>query len=273
MPGGISPKKNAVEWGVAASSGEIIVTTDADCIHSSLWLRTMVSYFTPETGLVAGLVTLEPDDETWAHRLHALDYISHTLVGAGAIGNGSAMNCTAANLAYRYQTFMELGGFGEYAELVSGDDEFFLHRIMGSKKWKAAYAIGKESIVKSLPPEKIDEILNQRLRWGSKGIYYPPQVKRLAVLIFLFLVLMMIAPVLTIFKVLPLSILIVSAALKLLADFLVIKTGFRIFELKFHPVRFILLFFIHPLEITLSAAGGHILPFKWKGESYRSTLK
>ena len=273
LPPNISPKKNAVEWGVTAAKGEIIATTDADCIHSPLWLHTIVSSFKPDVGLVAGLAVLEPDDESWAHRLHALDYISHTLVGAGAIGNGSAMNCTAANLAYRYQTFMELGGFGETGNLVSGDDEFFLHRMIGSKKWKATYAVGEHSIVRSLPPETIKGILNQRLRWGSKGIYYPPKVKRLAVSIFLFLLIMMTSPILVIFDLIPLSVFLLGVGMKLFSDYTVMKRGFRIFNLKFYMIRFLLLFILHPLEIVLSAAGGHLLPFNWKGELFRSKLK
>lgn len=273
LPPNISPKKNAVEWGVAASKGEIIATTDADCIHSPLWLKTIVSYFKPDVGLVAGLAVLEPDDESWAHRLHALDYISNTLVGAGAIGNGSAMNCTAANLAYRYQTFIELGGFGETGNIVSGDDEFFLHRIIGSKKWKASYAVGEHSIVRSLPPESVKGILDQRLRWGSKGIYYPPKVRRLAISIFVFLLMMMVSPVFVLLDLISLEVFLIAVAIKLFSDYTVMWKGFKKFGLKFHTIRFILLSIIHPLEIVLSAAGGHLLSFNWKGESFRSKLK
>ena len=272
LPQGISPKKNAVEWGVAASHGEIVVTTDADCVHSEKWLHSLVSYFEPDVGMVAGFVVLEPDDESWIHKLHALDYISHTLVGAGAIGNGSAMNCTAANLAYRYQTFIELGGFGEHIKIVSGDDEFFLHRVVNAKKWKVRYAIGADSIVRSLPPESIKGVINQRLRWGSKGVHYPSKVKNLAIAIFLFLTLMMISPLLVLLKVLPLEIFIVAVLMKFYSDITVILQGSKKFGFRFYLLRFLTLFLIHPLEIVLSAFGGHAFHFNWKGVSYRSKL-
>lgn len=272
LPAGISPKKNAVEWGIAASKGEIIITTDADCVHSPKWLHALVSCFTPEVGLAAGLVILEPDDETLAHKLHALDYISQTLVGAGAIGNGSSMNCTAANFAYRYEAFMEIGGFGDSQNITSGDDEFLLHKIIDSKKWKAVYALGDDTIVRSLPPETIKGILNQRLRWGSKGIYYPPKVRNWAILIFAFLLIMMLSPILFLLNLLPLCVIITAIVLKLYSDFSVMYTGLKIFNLKFYPVRFILLFIIHPLEIVLSAVGGHLIPFKWKGDLFHSKI-
>ncbi len=39
-----SYKKKAIETGIAAASGELIVTTDADCIPSSEWLQTIASF-------------------------------------------------------------------------------------------------------------------------------------------------------------------------------------------------------------------------------------
>ena len=36
-----SYKKKAIETGIAAASGELIVTTDADCIPPPAWLQTI----------------------------------------------------------------------------------------------------------------------------------------------------------------------------------------------------------------------------------------
>jgi cellulose synthase/poly-beta-1,6-N-acetylglucosamine synthase-like glycosyltransferase len=269
---GISPKKNAIEWGISASTGEIIFTTDADCIHSSNWIRQIVSYFTSEVGLVAGLSVMEPDDETIFHRLHALDYLSHSFVGAGAIGNSSALNCTGANLAYRYEAFTQLCGFGKAAHFVSGDDEFFLQKLVNSKKWKAAFALGAETIVRSLPPENLIDIIYQRFRWGSKGLYYPQNIKKLALGIFIFFIILMTAPFLTLVNFLPLMVFMLALSAKLLSDLMVMRRGCRVFQLKFPWFSFFALFIIHPLLIVLSALGGHFLHFKWKGEPFRSKV-
>ena len=269
---GISPKKNAVEWGVAASTGEIILTTDADCVHSPQWIRSMVSYFKPDIGMVAGLTLFEPDDESFFHKLHSLDYISHSFVGAGAIGNGRALNCTGANLAYRYEAFMELGGFGDRADMVSGDDEFLLQRIVNSRKWKASFARGEDSIVRSLPPETVKGIIDQRLRWGSKGLYYPPKIKRLAIGIFIFLLILVLSPILIFTNLLPLWAFVLAILVKFYADLMVMKRGFKIFDLKFHTLRFLSLFIVHPLIIVLSATGGHFFSFNWKGQRFHSKV-
>lgn len=269
LPERLSPKKNAIEWGITVSNGEIILTTDADCVHSRNWIRTMVSHFKPDVGIVAGLTLFEPDDESIWHKLHSLDYISHSFIGAGAIGNGSALNCTGANLAYRYETFMSLGGYGDKIHMVSGDDEFLLQKVVNSGRWKAAYALGQASIVKSLPPETLKEILQQRIRWGSKGLYYPPPVTRLSIAVFIFFTILVLAPLLIIAGVLPWWALCAAFLVKLRSDYKVMKRGYKLFQIKFPLLRFGALLIIHPFIIAVSAAGGHLIPFRWKGQRFR----
>ena len=40
---GLGPKKNALQSGIRASTGSIIITTDADCTPPEKWISTMVS--------------------------------------------------------------------------------------------------------------------------------------------------------------------------------------------------------------------------------------
>ena len=84
---------------------------------------------------------------------------------------------------------------------------------------------------------------------------------------------MMVSPVFVLLDLISWEVFLIGVAIKFFSDYNVMRKGFKKFDLKFHPVRFIVLFVIHPLEIVLSAAGGHLLPFNWKGESFRSKLK
>ena len=56
---GQANKKSAIEAGIARASGELIVTTDADCIVGKDWLRLLISRFDAplETALQPLLVT------------------------------------------------------------------------------------------------------------------------------------------------------------------------------------------------------------------------
>ena len=55
----ISPKKNAIQKGIDASDGEIIMTTDADCSPPEGWISGIVSHYNDESiGMVAGYAPL-----------------------------------------------------------------------------------------------------------------------------------------------------------------------------------------------------------------------
>ena len=53
-PDDCAPKKYALTRGIEKASGEIICTTDADCVPPQEWVSEMVSRFTEDVGFVAG---------------------------------------------------------------------------------------------------------------------------------------------------------------------------------------------------------------------------
>ena len=55
---GLTAKKNAIYQALKQSRGEIILSVDADCRVKPTWIETMISYFTPETGMVVGFSQL-----------------------------------------------------------------------------------------------------------------------------------------------------------------------------------------------------------------------
>ena len=55
-------KKAAIEYSVAKSQGELIITTDADCLMGPDWLSSMIQPFhQPQTQMVLGAVKLVGD--------------------------------------------------------------------------------------------------------------------------------------------------------------------------------------------------------------------
>ncbi|MFZ5433960.1 MAG: glycosyltransferase, partial [Calditrichota bacterium] len=90
-----SPKKNALARGIKASQGTIIVTTDADCVYDPHWLRSMITYMTPEVGVVAGLTEFDLPIlpiPVW-QKIQWLDFIVQQYMAAGAIGYGVPSSC------------------------------------------------------------------------------------------------------------------------------------------------------------------------------------
>ena len=102
----ISPKKNAILTAVRSTENEMIITTDGDCLHDKNWVRSMISPLQNDknenVGIVAGLTVFDKPDmdmfeEIWQN-MQFIDYISHSLIAAGSIGNGRAFTANGSNL-------------------------------------------------------------------------------------------------------------------------------------------------------------------------------
>lgn len=164
-------KKRAVRYGIENSIGEVIVTTDADCLHETSWLSSLKSNFNKETGFVSAPVEFI-DDKTLFSKIQKLEFAGLITTGAGLIGAGSPTICNAANIAYRKNVFDEVGGFKNQMDLSSGDDELLMQKIAKDTDYKVKFSTDKNSIVKTHINRSVAEFYHQRKRWASKGLFY-----------------------------------------------------------------------------------------------------
>lgn len=164
-------KKRAVRCGIENAKGDIIVTTDADCVHDEEWLISLMQTFDSMTGFVSGPVEFETDDGLFSE-FQKLEFAGLVLCGAGLIGSGHPTICNAANIAYRKKVFDEVGGFKDQMNLSSGDDELLMQKISKDSDFKVKFCIDKNAIVKTSANKTISDFYQQRKRWASKGLFY-----------------------------------------------------------------------------------------------------
>ena len=161
-------KKKAIVKGIKSASGEIIISTDADCSFNANWLKKMVSYFYNEKiKLLSGPVGFHQKRGLF-HSLQTLEFFSLIGSGAGAIGIGRSIFCNGANMAYRKDVFMEVNDFAN-DKVVSGDDVFLLHRVKQKYPNGIAFAKDEDAIVLTNPETSFKSLLNQRKRWTAKS--------------------------------------------------------------------------------------------------------
>ena len=178
------PKKSALAQGIAASTGEILLFTDADCRPPADWVRSMVAHFAPEVGFVAGYARPDPVVGVLAKVL-ALDNIGVGALGAGSFGMGQPLSCTGRNLGYRRQVYDELGGFAPIGHLIGGDDVYFMRLLSAQNRW--AMAFNRRAVVRSQPPPAtLAAVVQQKLRHAAKGGHYQGRAFYLAVGVYLF---------------------------------------------------------------------------------------
>lgn len=267
-----SPKKNAIALGISASKGEIVVTTDADCVYHQSWLRSMISHMTDNTGVVAGLTVFDLPIKpvpVW-QKIQWLDFIAQQFLAAGAAGAGIPSSCNGSNLAYRRTVYREISGFGHSADLVSGDDVLFAQRVSKRTAWKVVYAIDSESIVRSLPVLTIRDMFHQRIRWASKGLAYRRRMSAFLFGLYGYYLMWIAAPIVAMLAPQSIPALVAIAAWKTASDYSLLRVGCRIFGQKDLLRYFVPFTVLHVVLSPVFGIAGLFVPYRWKGEWYRT---
>ena len=167
-----SYKKKAIQTAIGTCSGDLIITTDADCRMGPHWLSTIVNYFEKHNYKMISSPVAYFEENSFFERLQSLEFLYLIGLGASTIGNKQPSTCNGANLAYEKKTFYEVGGFQGIDDLASGDDELLLHKIAAKYPDQIGFLKNREAIVYTHAKENLQSFLQQRKRWASKSTRY-----------------------------------------------------------------------------------------------------
>lgn len=163
-------KVRAMAEGIKLASGEIILTTDADCVVNPLWAKTIASYYSEEVGVVNGFTSQTANDIFSG--IQAIDFIYLLFIASGAINLGKPVSCIGNNMSFRKKAYEETGGF-ENLQFSVTEDFLLLNSIQKIGKYKVIYPLSKDSLVISKPSSSLKELFNQKKRWAVGGIDTP----------------------------------------------------------------------------------------------------
>lgn len=167
-----SYKKKAIEIAISQSTGELIVTTDADCVAGADWLHT-VADFQNKTGavLIAAPVRIALKKGLLSF-FQTLDFlILQGITGASVYRKFHSM-CNGANLAYTKKVFYEVEGFKNVDNIASGDDMLLMHKIVQRYPNRFFFLKSENAIVTTQPATTWKAFFLQRIRWASKAGKY-----------------------------------------------------------------------------------------------------
>jgi len=275
-PHGLSPKKYAVSRGVHYAKNTIVAFTDADCIVPSGWLQTLDRHFSPDIGLVQGITFYRyvTGINTVFFMLQSIDFLSHGIVAAAAIGAGLPLNSNANNFSFRMTAFKEAGGVLDgIGHVVSGDDDLLLQKVWRTRLWKISYMIESSGAVTTMPTRTFSAAFQQRARWGSKTVHYNPLQVTVLSGIFLFYTALMGTMTATLFfhHLFPYAILLFG--IKLAGESLLMIPGLIAFGKKrFIPLLPVASVIQLPLVIA-AVITGIFWKFNWKGQTFSRTIK
>src|SRR4051812_44028180 len=93
-----SYKKKSIETGIAAASGELVITTDADCIPGRDWLRTMARFYETQGPIFIAAPVRFTSGRTVLGIFQAMDFMVLQGITAAAVHQKIHAMCNGANM-------------------------------------------------------------------------------------------------------------------------------------------------------------------------------
>lgn len=216
-------KKKAIRTGVEASTGELIVTTDADCRVGSRWLETIASYYSiNEPDMIIGPVVLKGLNG-FLQGFQDLEFLALQGVTAGTAVSGDPTMCNGANLAFRKDTYLRHSS-RLHEEKLSGDDLFLLHSLKENRENKIEWLESSGATVETHAAPDWKSFLSQRTRWISKaGAYTDRTTIILAAVTFVAIMLQPLLIIAGIFDIVYLEVFMTLLVLKSIPEILILK--------------------------------------------------
>lgn len=275
---GEAGKKKAIEKAIQHSTGELILTTDADCVMDMDWLRLMVSYHTKTNAqLIAGPVCFHKE-KTAFEKMQSLEFMALIASTAGAIHFNKAILCNGANLLYTRNAYDQVNGFEGIDASPSGDDVLLMYKIKKRFPGEIKFLKNEDAIVYTKAKKNVSEFLNQRLRWASKKLsQLNGETCRLSMVIYGFNFLLLALPLLYLFV--PLThpsvvffykTWITLFLTKWLIDFLLLFLATSFFKKKKWLIYFIPEQLMYVPYVVYTGLLGTWRKYEWKGRKIKN---
>jgi biofilm PGA synthesis N-glycosyltransferase PgaC len=188
-------KKNALLNGIAQASGELIFTTDADCNVPSSWLKKMVNYFHPKVSMVLGYSPLIRYSKFY-FKLLQFDNLFSSIASAAPTKLGYPFTSVGRNLAYRKDSYEEMGGFQVLQKFRSGDDVHLTGHFRYKKNGIIDFCADPDTFVQTQIPSSFKEVIQQQIRKNSKTFQLSWSSIIFMLNIFIYYLLLILIPVL-----------------------------------------------------------------------------
>ncbi|MFW5890214.1 MAG: glycosyltransferase [Marinilabiliaceae bacterium] len=257
-------KKAALRQGISSATGELVVTTDADCRFGKNWLQTIAeTYIKSSPDMIVMPVEMK-NNTNLLSRFQQLDYLALQMATAGAFGIGKPILCSGANLAFKKKSYLEASGSVPGQKYLSGDDVFLLQAFK-QQAFKIQYLKSAQSMVHTYPASTFKEFFLQRMRWGGKTPGYQDSfASQTALIVFAANVWATILPFLIIFSQPSILVWAVFMIIKAGTDWNLLNAGKRFFSVKIAPLPFLMFSVLYPFYITAAGTGSILVKEKWK---------
>lgn len=163
-------KKGAIRYGVEKSSGDLILTTDADCEVGPRWIGAHAGYYAASgADMILGEVYQKPSGGFASH-FGVLEFSALQGITEASALAGYPVMCNGANMAYTREAYIRHSSNVRH-EIASGDDMFLMHSLKRAGG-RIGYAGCEAAAVVTASAGTAAALLRQRARWASKAYYF-----------------------------------------------------------------------------------------------------
>lgn len=268
----IAYKKKALSIGIAASTGELIVTTDADCFAGPHWLHNIAAIYEKEKPVMIVAPVDFTNDGSIVQLFQSLDFMSMQGITAAShrlkLGNMS----NGANLAFSREAYNAVDGYKGIDHLASGDDYLLMMKMQHAYPDRISYLKNTDAIVKTAPQPDWNSFIQQRIRWASKsGKYDDKKLTSILTIVYLYNVLIFISAFVSLVHLNTIYSYSFFALLfiKTIVELIYLTPVARFFNKRQELLYFPLLQPLHVLYIVSAGLLGVIGVYKWKGRKVK----
>ena len=161
-------KKSGIELGVHLSKHDLIVVTDADCVHEPLWIKTIL--YTQES-LDADFLTgpvLIKGKNSMLTKMQQKENLVLMLITAAGIKSHLHDIANGANMAFKKIAFQQTQPYKDNYEFPSGDDMFMIEKIRQHSD-QISFIKSKHAVVITSGKGDWNSLIKQRIRWAGKN--------------------------------------------------------------------------------------------------------
>lgn len=263
-----SYKKRALTCGIRAAKFPIIITSDADCQFNPAWIESLSNALISNDWILVSAPVAYRRTGPLAPLLE-MELACLVAVGAVSLQAGRPNMCNGANLAFTREAFETVGGYRGFEHVPSGDDEFLLYKINQQFAGRVGFNKSQDALVLTEPPVSWGELINQRIRWGSKWKEHRSFTTRmLAMVIFFFHLSIAAVFILTIAGVYSWEIFIVQMLSKIIVEAWFLGSVLSFFGKRILWKWFFLMQLLYSFYAVLVGVVAQFKGFNWKNRQY-----
>lgn len=261
-----SHKKRAVEKGIQLAKGDLVVATDADCIHTPGWIGTLAKSYERDGNIFIAAPVMYTTQRTIVSIFQTLDFLSLQGITGASVHRRFHTMCNGANIAYTKNAFLQVNGFEGIDALPTGDDMLLMHKIYKLYPSKVTWLKNKDALVLTDAAPGWKAFFQQRIRWASKAAFFDDKrIFYVLLLVYLVNVSLLLTGIAAFFSFAAFKTLLVLLAVKTLVELWFLVPVARFFNKLSWLWYFPLMQPIHIVYTVIAGWLGRFGKYEWKG--------